>query len=211
MANEHEGFLGAVYRAATTTDVAALYDGWANSYDKEMAMAGYRHPAIGLSLIARHLPKGSGPILDAGAGTGLLGEGLALLGYPHVEALDISAGMLAIAAQKKCYAAFHHASLQERLPLADDTYAAVISIGVFTSGHVGVEGLDELLRVVRPEGIVVLTVKNTLWESGFAERIVTLTAQGVLSCLDETIPYVSMPGEAGTVPSRALVLRKGAR
>jgi hypothetical protein len=98
--------------------------------------------------------------------------------------------------------------MQERLPLADDTYAGVISIGVFTSGHVGVEGLDELLRVVRPHGIVVLTVKNTLWESGFADRIVTLSSEGVLSRIDETIPYVSMPGEAGTVPSRALVLRK---
>ena len=55
-----------------------------------MAVAGYRHPSICLALLARHLPRGSAPLLDAGAGTGLIGEWLGIMGYPHVEALDIS-------------------------------------------------------------------------------------------------------------------------
>ena len=52
-----------------------------------------------------------------------------------------------------------------------------------------------------------LTVKNTLWEAGFAARIAELEAQGVVTRDEETEPYVSMPGEADTVPSRGLVLR----
>ena len=54
-----------------------------------------------------------------------------------------------------------------------------------------------------------LTVKNTLWESGFSARIAELAAQGHVAIAEETAPYVSMPGEAGTVPSRGLVLRRG--
>jgi predicted TPR repeat methyltransferase len=104
---KHDGFLGAVYDAKGTEDVAALYDKWAESYDAEMAAAGYRHPSIALALLARHVPKGAAPLLDAGAGTGLIGQWLQIMGYPTVEALDISAGMLAVAKTKNCYSAFH--------------------------------------------------------------------------------------------------------
>src|SRR5579871_1359669 len=96
MAN-HDGALGAVYEAKGAAEVAALYDKWAGSYDEEMARNGYRHPTIGLALLARYCPKGAGPLLDAGAGTGILGEWLSIMGYPQIEALDISEGMLEVA------------------------------------------------------------------------------------------------------------------
>lgn len=204
----HQGPLGAVYGAKRPEDVAALYDGWAETYDADMAAAGYRHPTICLALLSRHLPRGSAPILDAGAGTGLIGEWLAIMGYPHVEALDISEGMLARAARKGAYAALHRLALGQPLPFADGYFAGIVSAGVFTSGHVGAEGLDELVRICRPAGVIVLTVKNTLWEGGFAGRIAELERCGAVLRAEETEPYVSMPGEEGTVPSRGLVLRR---
>jgi hypothetical protein len=54
----------------------------------------------------------------------------------------------------------------------------------------------------------VLTVKNTLWKSGFADRIAGLVTSGHVTRAEETQPYVSMPGEVDTVPSRGLVLRR---
>ncbi|TIL93140.1 MAG: SAM-dependent methyltransferase, partial [Mesorhizobium sp.] len=54
---------------------------------------------------------------------------------------------------------------------------------------------------------IVLTVKNTLWDAGFSAGIADLEAKGVVTRAEETSPYVSMPGEADTVPSRGLVLR----
>lgn len=203
----HEGALGAVYNARGTEEVAALYDGWADTYDADMASAGYRHPSICLALLARHLPRGATPLLDAGAGTGLIGEWLAILGYPHVEGLDISEGMLARAAAKNVYAALHRAALGNPLSFPDRHFAGVVSAGVFTSGHVGVEGLAELIRITQPGGVIVLTVKNTLWNDGFADHLARLEREGALARVEETLPYVSMPGETGTVPSRGVVLK----
>ncbi len=204
---EHGGALGAVYSAKRPEEVAALYDGWADRYDREMAQAGYRHPAICLALLTRHLPRGAEPLLDAGAGTGLVGEWLGIVGYRHVEALDLSEGMLAVAARKNVYAALHRLALGGPLPFADGHFAGIVSAGVFTTGHVGPEGLDELVRICRPGGVIVMTVKDTLWD-GFATHVAGFVAAGTIAVAEETGSYVSMPGEEGTIPSRGLVLRR---
>ncbi len=202
---DHDGALGAVYGAKGVEEVAALYDEWAETYEGDMARAGYRHPSIACALLARHLPRGAAPVLDAGAGTGLLGEWLGLLGYPEVEALDLSEGMLAVAAGKGVYARLHRLALGGPLPFADRAFAGVISAGVFTTGHVGAEGLPELVRITRPGGALILTIKMPVWEDGFAAAI---AADGRLEIAEQTAPYVSMPGEAGTVPSLAVALRR---
>ena len=199
--------LGAVYQAESADDVARVYDSWAEKYDDDMSLAGYRHPAISLAILARHVPKGEAPLLDAGAGTGLIGEWLAITGYSNVDALDISAGMLAVAERKGVYKGLHKAALGGTLPFSDNHFAAIISAGVFTSGHVGVEGLDDLLRICAPGGTIVLTVKDVLWQASFSGRIAELEAAGVLTLVDDTGPYVSMPGEVGTTPSRCIALK----
>ncbi len=204
MAGQHEGYLGDVYGAKDTSAVAALYDKWAATYDAEMAKAGYRHPSIALALLARHLPKRAAPLLDAGAGTGLIGDWLTIMGYPLVEALDISEGMLTVARAKGCYSAYHCLVLGERLPFADGHFAGVISAGVFTTGHVGPEGLDELVRICGKAGVIVLTVKGTLWDDGFSAHI---AEDKRVTLAELTEPYVSMPGEVATTPSRGVVLR----
>lgn len=197
--------LDAVYAAEAPEEIAALYDGWAEAYDADMARAGYRHPSIGLALLARHAPRGAGPVLDAGCGTGILGEWLAILGLGPVEGLDLSAGMLAVARLRGAYERLHQIALGGPLPFADGHFAAIIATGVFTTGHVGAEALAELARVLRPGGPMVLTVKTTLWDGGFAA---SLTAMPGLSIVETAGPYVSMPGEAGTIPSLAVVLRR---
>jgi len=205
--SKHDGHLGAVYDAKKPEEVAGHYDRWAESYDADMAVAGYRHPAICLALLTRHLPRGAEPLLDAGAGTGLVGEWLGILGYPRVEALDISEGMLAVARKKGVYSEFHQLALGGSLPFSDDTFAGIISAGVFTTGHVGAQGVDELIRVCQPDGVIVLTVKETLWVAEFSAHISGAQACGKVTLIEQTDPYVSMPGEAATIPSRGVVIR----
>jgi ubiquinone/menaquinone biosynthesis C-methylase UbiE len=207
MSHKHDGHLGDVYAAKDAASVAKLYDSWSATYDAEMAKAGYRHPSICLALLARHVPKGAAPLLDAGAGTGLIGEWLAIMGYPTVEALDISSGMLAVARAKGCYAAAYQLALGGDLPFADSAYAGIISSGVFTTGHVGPEGLGELVRICRRGGVIVLTVKGTLWDGGFRAYTDELVRAGKIAIVEVTEPYISMPGDAATTPSLGVVLR----
>ncbi|MCZ3388784.1 MAG: class I SAM-dependent methyltransferase [Actinomycetia bacterium] len=203
-----ESKLDAVYGAKSPAELASAYDEWSASYDSDMGEVGYRHPAVGLALLTRHLPAGSEPILDAGAGTGLLGGLLGTVGYPVVDALDASPGMLEIARSKNVYREFHHAFLGERLTFEDGTYAAVVSTGVFTTGHVGVEGLTELFRVVRPGGVIVLSVKMTVWDSGFADYLAQAEAGAQVRTLEVTPSYASMPAGAVTSPCVGVVLRR---
>lgn len=204
---QHDGHLGAVYGAKAPDEVARAYDAWADTYDTEMRAAGYRHPAIALALLARHLPRGARPLLDAGAGTGMAGEWLALLGWPEVEALDLSPGMLAVAAQKGVYTRLHQLALGGPLPFADGHFAGIVSTGVFTTGHVGAEALPELIRICAPGGVIVMTVKTTLWDSGFRAALQAQEKAGRLTLVEVTAPYVSMPGDPATVPSLACVAR----
>jgi len=205
--SKHDGHLGAVYDAKEPEEIAGHYDRWAHSYDADMAAAGYRHPAICLALLSRHLPRGTEPLLDAGAGTGLVGEWLGIMGYPGVEALDISEGMLAVARKKGVYSDVHQLALGGPLPFSDNTYAGIISAGVFTTGHVGAHGVDELIRICQPGGVIVLTVKDTLWTEAFAAHVCDLQASGKVTLVEQTSPYVSMPGEAATIPSLGVVIK----
>lgn len=199
--------LSSAYAATNAAEVARTYDAWADTYDAEMATLGYRHPTICLALLARHLRPG-GPVLDAGAGTGLIGEWLKLVGYGPVEGVDLSAGMLAAAARKGVYDRLAEGDLTRRLPFEDGRFAGCVCSGVFTTGHVGAEGLDELLRVLRPGGVLVLTVKDKTWADGFAERIDDLDREGSIARLDATPSYSSMPGVPDNGTSRVLVLRR---
>jgi predicted TPR repeat methyltransferase len=196
-----------VYGAKTTDELSSAYDEWAESYDTDMGEVGYRHPSVALGLLTRHLPRGSSPILDAGAGTGLAGELLGTMGYPEVDALDASEGMLRIARSKNTYRELHHAFLGQPLPFEANRYAAAISTGVFTAGHVGEEGLPELFRVVRPGGLIVLTVKVTVWEAGFEEYLRRSEDDEVIAVVEVTPSYASMPSGSETSPCVGVVCR----
>lgn len=200
-------YLDSVYQAVTATEIAKTYDAWAETYEHDMERLGYRHPTVCLALLSRHLPRGSFPVLDAGCGTGLLGEWLKTMGYPHVEALDISQGMLEIARSKGVYDRLHRVAMGNALPFVDGQFAGAVSAGVFTTGHVGPEGLDELVRVVRSGGVIVLTVKDRLWSASFEQHVGELNATGSAHIVEQTPSYVSMPGRPDTEPSRGVVLR----
>jgi predicted TPR repeat methyltransferase len=94
-------------------------------------------------------------ILDAGAGTGLLGVALAEDGFSRIDALDLSPAMLAVAERKGIYDSLVEARLGAPLPYDAATFDAVVSSGVLTTGHAPASSLDELVRITRPGGHVV--------------------------------------------------------
>ena len=84
--------------------VQALFDGFAGSFDANLAMLDYRAPELvaGAATRALDAPARSLAVVDAGCGTGLCGPLLA----PHARTLvgvDLSAGMLQRARLRGCY------------------------------------------------------------------------------------------------------------
>ncbi len=169
--------LDAVYALKTPDDNRRYYDGWAASYDSDFVREmDYVLPERVAEAFAAAAPQA--PVLDIGAGTGLVGVALARLGIGPVDGTDISPGMLKAAAEKRVYAKLFEGDLMARLPVADGTYASAISAGTFTSGHVGPEALDEVLRVVRPGGLVALSVNGEHWQvAGFEAKFRSLDPQ----------------------------------
>ena len=122
------------------------------AYDAELLDGmGYRSPDELASVVQRLVPTNA-HILDAGAGTGLLGSALAEKGFTRLDGLDLSSGMLAEAAKKRIYGDLREARLGEHLDYATDSYDAVVSGGVFTAGHAPASALDELVRLTRSGG-----------------------------------------------------------
>ena len=91
-------------------------------------------------------------ILDAGAGTGIIGEMLMQLGYKNIDALDISQKMLDLAAKKNVYKRLICAPLSD-VPIDEiqtGEYDVTLCAGTIVYGQAKPEALDECVRHVRP-------------------------------------------------------------
>lgn len=162
--------LDAVYGLKTPEDNRRHYDGWAQTYDSQFVEdMDYRLPERVAEAFARAGPEA--PVLDVGAGTGLVGDALARLGVGPVDGTDISPGMLEEAVKKGIYGRLFAGDLLARLPVEDDAYGSAVSAGTFTNGHVGPGGIDEVIRVVRPGGLIALSINGEHWQkAGFAAK-----------------------------------------
>jgi ubiquinone/menaquinone biosynthesis C-methylase UbiE len=147
------------YEARNQSELIEAYGAWAETYDADsIGNFGYSAPEVAAKCLAELvLPTAS--VLDLGAGTGLVGEFLAKEGLARITALDLSADMLAVAKRKGCY----HDILKmdaEALDISDDSFDAGISVGTFTPNHVGLEAMNEFVRVVRPGGIICISLRD---------------------------------------------------
>jgi len=173
VADEKPGLDGA-YTLTGPQDSVRLYRDWAASYDHSFAAAmDYRLPTRVADAFATL--GGGGPVLDVGAGTGLLAERLAALGVGPVDGTDISPEMLEFARQKRVYNRLFVGDVTTRLDVGDGVYAGIVSSGTFTLGHVGPEALDELLRLSAPGALFVLSINTAHYKAaGFDTKFATL-------------------------------------
>ncbi len=163
--NSKKHDLDGAYALRTPEDSVRYYADWAKSYDSDFAAdMGYRSPETVAETFSAL--GGKGPVLDVGAGTGLVAEALARRGIAPVDGVDISEEMLAVAAAKDVYRATIRADLTKALPIENSVYSGVISAGTFTHGHVGPAAFHELLRVAAPGAVFAATVHSAVYESG---------------------------------------------
>ena len=183
-----------VYSSQNNTELADRYDEWAGSYDKDLDTDfGWLSPRKAVEAFAELVPR-NGRVLDAGAGTGLVGELLHGLGYEELMAMDLSQGMLDAAARKNVYKEFHRMAMGSTLDFPSDAFDGVISVGVFTVGHAPAGSFDELTRVTRPGGHIVFSLRPDVYEQdGFKEKQSALEAEGKWRLVEEGEKYQPMP------------------
>ena len=183
-----------IYSSVNNDELAARYDVWAKEYDDDLSNTFvWLAPRIAAEVLAEHVPAGS-KILDAGAGTGLVGVELQRLGYADICAMDISQGMLDEARAKGCYNDFRQMVLGQTLGFDSDAYDAVVSVGVFTPGHAPPNSFDELARITRPGGHIIFSLRpDTRLEMGFKEQQEQMENAGVWTLVVATEPFQPLP------------------
>lgn len=170
--------LDEAYEINGPEEAREMYGAWAETYDESFGRAwGYIAPREIAAILKAEF--GGDAVLDIGAGTGLVAEHLQGL---TVDALDITPQMLEVAKAKGLYREMILGDLTKTLPMADNSYDAVISCGTFTHGHVGPECFPELLRVTRPGALFVCgTIAPVLDGAGFGSALARMVAHGQIT------------------------------
>ncbi len=183
-----------VYSSRNNQELAERYDEWAKDYDADLEKDfDYRGPQRAAEFLTRYVAKGA-RILDAGAGTGLMGELLTRLGYSDMVAVDLSPGMLEEAGKKNIYRELHQMVMGEPLDFTTDAFDAVVSVGVLSLGHAPANSLDELVRITRPGGYIVYTLRPDVYQKqGFKEKQTSLEAGGKWKLAEVSEEFQTLP------------------
>ncbi len=200
--------LDEVYGARTPDQARAIYDDWSSHYDADNLAKGFRLPFLAAGLLARYLGRSPGPILDAGCGTGLVGETLMLLGYHHIFGCDLSPGMICEAEGRGIYAGFEQVDMGVGLPWSDDHFAGFACVGAFGPGHAPPSTLRHLARVTRSGGFGVFNLlEKTYAEQGFPAVMNELVADRRWEVEHVTPPFRPFLLGEPELLSRAYVVR----
>jgi SAM-dependent methyltransferase len=159
--------------------VIGLYDLYARRYDRIKQYDPDHERTFLARPILDHIPHVRAPlVLDVATGTGRLP--LVLLEQPtfqgRIVALDLSRKMLTIAADRlKGYdsrvSLMHHPA--ESLPFPDDTFDLVTCIEALEFMAHPWAVLHELVRVLRPDGLLVITNRQGLYARLMPGKVVS--------------------------------------
>lgn len=165
---------------------ARHYAAWAPTYDHEVfEVLGFTGSDRIADLLAAYLPDRTEPVIDLGCGTGVVGARLALHGFNCIDGVDLSPEMLAVAAGKGHYRHLAVADLTQPGAVDLGGYAASVSAGTFTSGHVGPDAVAPLLAAHRAGAVLAWVIGTAVWPE-FAP-VLNETALQVLSAEEEPI------------------------
>jgi predicted TPR repeat methyltransferase len=164
--SSNEAINAALHLDGNPQNVRQFYDDWAKNYNLDTSSSEYTGPAISARLLSQYLPAKSSRLLDAGCGTGLVGIELQNLGYDHIDGFDLSDTMaekaIASGAYRQVLGGIDMMRAAENY--ADANYAAILSVGVFTLGHVPPEALMVLLQLASPGGLLLISTRTHYYD-----------------------------------------------
>jgi len=174
-----------VYKSQNEDELIVAYKDWALVYDKDNDdVLGTVSQPNSVQIFHEYIKDSKLKIIDVGCGTGLVGLELKNLGFSNFDGIDISQEMIDIA-QGRGYNSLFLGNLNKLLPIGSNSYDAALCVGVFTHGHVGPERFSELVRIVKPEGIICFTINENVYESqGFDIAIKHLESTNIWEVLD---------------------------
>jgi predicted TPR repeat methyltransferase len=192
-----------------TEELGKKYDEWARYYDNDLTEHfGYELPARVAALVTKYIINQEDLILDAGCGTGLVGQLLSALGFNNIVGIDLSLGMLAVAKEKQAYKALHQRTLGENLDFETDSFDSVVCVGTLTIGHAPASSLEELVRVTKSLGYIIFTMRNDVYEGhGFKEKQDELVECSAWELIEVTEEFLGLPKGEPDSHSRIYVYR----
>ena len=201
-------WLKTVYSETSSSKLNKHYKNWANLYDTDMSSWGYAYPLQLNKILTNKLKlKKTIKILDAGCGTGYVAEVLNKLNYKNITGIDFSEEMLAIARSKKIYKKLMCQSLNETIELRSKQFELIICTGVLTSGHVGPSAINELVRLLKPQGFFVCSIAESVYKkNGFEKEIKNL--KNLVSIKSISKAFVALPNNKNSAKSRMYILEK---
>lgn len=194
-------YLAQARACGSVQDCMSIYDKWAATYNDEVMDKAqeYVAPSIVAQIALRVSDNfAQSAILDAGCGTGLVGQALNLAGAKIIDGLDLSSAMLKIADETRVYRSLSQADLTQRLQKEDGIYDLVTCVGTFTNGHVGPDpAIREFVRLTKKHGTIIITVLEEFWEAAkFSAEVEKLVAEKlVVVVAKELIDYVKGHGD----------------
>lgn len=189
-----------VFKLTSVAEAKSTYNEWAEDYNREMIdEQHYVAHTIAADYVLKYLECrdiANVKILDAGCGTGLVGAALAEKGAKQIHGIDLSPGMMEVARRTGAYQSLSPADLSQQLDLPSQSYDFIVCVGTMTQGHVGPEAFDEFIRVVKPGGFIISTVRETVWEkNGYKTKVESLEESGKAKLISaKTEDYREGPG-----------------
>ncbi|XP_050703993.1 demethylmenaquinone methyltransferase-like [Eriocheir sinensis] len=147
----------------TPEEMVAGYNQWSENYDMMIWKGGYRGPTITLEEALRWVPperRAKARVLDVAAGTGCVGRELHREGFRHIDAVDPSEGMMKLRETGIYTNDFLEFIGIGHSTVPKDTYDLVVISGAMGEGHIPVSGLDDLVRVAKNGGFVIIVMRH---------------------------------------------------
>lgn len=168
-------YLSQMYRitAETTSDeIKSIYDNWAENYEEELvAEHDYAMPKRAAAMASHRVTDRSAKILDIGCGTGLSGIALQQVGFHDLDGCDLSPNMLEIAKKRQIYGRLFEVDLlAPPMDVRDQTYDLSIAVGAFAAGHLGGDAVEEMLRITKTGGTVIITTNDPFYDTGILQK-----------------------------------------
>ncbi len=175
-----ENFFNIAYSVKSVEETQAMYDRWAQVYDRDVQSGEYQQPTRCAAAIKAVNDDSGIKILDVGCGTGLSGLALVEAGYTHVDGCDLSQGMLDKAQALNIYGRLFSCDLNlPPLDVGDETYDAITAVGVFSFGHIHPDAVDELLRMLKSGGTIIIGLNDHFYEEGsLTQKLEQLESSG---------------------------------